>query len=311
MRCVALACAGALLLGAPSTASAWNAATHAWVARELLRKAGQVDAVELADRIYGANAFDLFNVHAAPPWRLVQAVLHDPANDAIFMPVWTQASTDVEVAFAFGFLSHNNAWGADHTAHVEGVTVPSGQGYVIDKAQRLAPAVTARLATLGIVLPPEVTLLVAHILVEQAVDDLLVASDLTLPGLLVQTAWTRDAADAELLASALAPGFAPYHGGEAAAGAFIRQAEAEQRLAVIGYGWAMGQPDSRRIIADATFSQAKEFLGLPEFLRPVLTGMIDDLVGQAMGLCAADYQAELMATKGWVNGQLASHGVAP
>ncbi|HET9553122.1 MAG TPA: hypothetical protein VFP50_09160 [Anaeromyxobacteraceae bacterium] len=310
-RLFALAFAGALLLGTPTSASAWNVGVHAWVARELHRKNPQVDAVELANRVYGATAFDLFTVRGSPMWRLAHDALHDPVDDAIFMPVWTEASTDVEVGFAFGFLSHNNAWGADHTAHIAGLTGGDGQGWIIAKAQQLVPAIEARLAPLGIKLPPPVTLLVGHILVEQAVDDLLVAEDPSIPDLLVQAAWTRDPADAELLARALAPGYAALLGDEAAAADFIKEAERLQRLTVIGYGWAMGQPNSRAIIASATFDQAKEFLGLPEALRPYLVPSIDALIGQAMVLCQDDYRDELMATKGWVNGQLASHGVAP
>ena len=39
---------------------------------------------------------------------------------------------------AFGFMTHNDVWGADSTAHHDGKTTYSqGTGYVIAKAQEL------------------------------------------------------------------------------------------------------------------------------------------------------------------------------
>ncbi len=73
-------------------------------------------------------------------------------------------------AFAYGFVSHNDLWGADVTAHHNGLTFGQGQGYVIAKAQALQLSLSAALASLGIVLPDAVALDLSHNFVEYGVD---------------------------------------------------------------------------------------------------------------------------------------------
>lgn len=309
-RSLALALAGALLVALPGGAAAWNAASHAYVARELHRAGGQLGEADLANRIYGANALDLFNAHFTTTWVTLQAMLHDPTGGASLAP-FEAAETDAEVAFAFGFASHGNSWGADSTAHRSGVTVGRGEGYVIAKARALAPILAPALAAYGMVLPDETLLLVSHILVEQAVDYLLVARDPSLPQLLVDTALARDAGTPELLVRAFAGAFAPVVGDEDAAADLLRAAEGEFRFSTMSYGWALAQPDARTLIAGGIGAQAEEFLDLDDGTGAFLVPLIDWAISQAEQLCAPDFARELAATTGWVNGRLASHGVAP
>ena len=70
-------------------------------------------------------------------------------------------------ALAYGFVSHNNLWGVDSTAHHAGRTVGLTEGYVIAKAKALGD--TAPLPPqLGI--PPEVAPTLYHAIVEAGVD---------------------------------------------------------------------------------------------------------------------------------------------
>lgn len=311
---VVLAFLAALLALAPSPAAGWNGATHAYVARELHRAHGRWHhhggGAALADRIYGANAMDLFNNDFTVVGQTVQQLLHDPARD-LFLSPWWAAETDAEAAFAFGFASHNNAWGADSTAHVDGLTNRGHEGWIIWKARLLAPGVAARLAPFGIVLPEPTLQLVSHILVEQAVDFLLVARDPTLPQLLVDTALARDAGVPDLLVRALANDLAPVVGSAEAAAALIRQDEALFRMDTLRYGTALGLPDGRLLVEQAIGDQAEAFLGLPDGTGAALQPVIHASIDEAMGLCARDFMRELRATTGWVNGRLARHGLRP
>jgi hypothetical protein len=309
-RLAALACAGALLVVAPAPVAAWNAATHAWLTRGPPGVCGPAAAQEQANRIYGANALDLFNNDFTVTGQTLQQLLHDPGRD-LFLSPWWAAETDAEAAFAFGFAAHNNAWGQDSTAHLDGLTNRLPEGWIIWKARLLAPGVAQRLAPYGIVLPEPTLQLVSHILVEQAVDFLLVARDPTLPGLLVDSALARDAAVPELLVRAFAGDFAPVAGSPEAAAALIRLDEALFRMDTVRYGSALGMPGGRLLVEEAIGQQAEAFLGLPPgtgaALQPVIHGAIDD----AMALCARDFMWELWATRLVIDWRLLRHGLRP
>jgi hypothetical protein len=305
---VALACAGVLLT--PATAAAWNAACHAWMARDLHGVCGRVTAQERANLIYGANAFDLFNNDFTVAGQTLQQLLHDPGSD-LFLSPWWAAETDVEAAFAFGFASHNNAWGEDATAHLDGLTNRGQEGWIVWKARLLAPGVAQRLAPFGIVLPEPTLQLVSHILVEQAVDFLLVARDPTLPALLVDTALARDEAVPELLARAFANDFAPVAGSPEAAAALVRQDEALFRMDTVRYGAALGLPGGRLLVEQGIGDQAEAFLGLPPGTGAALQPVIHASIDEAMALCARDFMWELWATKLVIDWRLLRHGLRP
>jgi hypothetical protein len=307
---VALACAGAVLTLAPAPAAGWNPATHAWLTRELRPGCSHADPAELAARVYGANALDLFNNDFTVVGQTLQQLLHDPARD-LFLSPWWAAETDVEAAFAFGFAAHNNAWGQDSTAHVDGLTSRGHEGWIIWKARLLAPGVARRLAPFGIVLPEPTLQLVSHILVEQAVDFLLVAREPSLPKLLLDTAAARDPGVPDLLSRAFAADFAPLVGSPEAAAARIAEAEAIFRASTMGYGFALGQPGGRLMVEAGIGQQAEDFLGLPAGSGAALQPVIHASIDEAMAFCARDFMWELWATKLWVNGRLLRHGLRP
>jgi hypothetical protein len=293
----------------PSPAQAWNAVSHAWVARDIHRASGQVSPAD-PNRLYGAGAPDLFQAHFSPPWAQLQAVVHDPGTAAL-LEVWMAADAGPERAFAFGMLSHGNGWGADSTAHLRSRTLGPDQGYVIAKAAALAPQLGPVLASVGMVLPEDVLLLVCHILVEQGVDLQLVADDPTIAPALLQAASVRDGSIPALLAEAWAGPFAPIVGSEAEAAEFVVTAEAIYRWTTAGYAWALTQPNGRALVVAGIANQAEEFLGLPPGAGAALQPLIDYGITLAMALTEGDWERELRASAGWVNGTLASHHVKP
>jgi len=305
---VALALVGALLT--PASASAWNAATHAWLAREQHRGCGQADEGALLTRVYGANALDLFNNDFTEIGQTLQQRLHDPSSD-LFLSPWWAAETDGEAAFGFGFASHNNAWGQDSTAHLDGRTNRGHEGWIVWKARLLAPGVAARLAPYGIVLPEPTLQLVSHILVEQAVDFLLVARDPSLPGLLMDSVMMRDGDVPDLLVRAFAADFGPIIGTPQETAHYITWGEFSFRWITAGYANALWQADARLQVAEAIGRQAEDFLGLPPGTGAALVPVIDAAIGDGMALCADDFMRELRATRGWVNGRLMRHGLRP
>ncbi|MCL4477241.1 MAG: hypothetical protein M1508_13645 [Nitrospirae bacterium] len=54
-----------------------------------------------------------------------------------FLKVWDASRNEVERSLAYGFVSHNDMWGADFTAHHSGRTYGQTEGYVIAKAEIL------------------------------------------------------------------------------------------------------------------------------------------------------------------------------
>src|SRR5512135_1195443 len=111
-------------------ALAWGWATHAYITFHLTKK-NRLDAA------YGAVAPDIFNNAFDNP--CLSGTMQDKMHQE-FLPVWTStvASKNARLkAGAFGFVSHNEVWGDDVTAHHSGLTYGQGEGYVIAKAEQL------------------------------------------------------------------------------------------------------------------------------------------------------------------------------
>ena len=120
-------CSCLLLVWGPARAFAWGGATHAYFARELGQ--GMLNSQE----IYGATVPDLFNLMLDLPY---YDYLADQTHYQ-YAQIKTRARRMGLDAFAFGFVSHNEGWGADYTAHRRGRTTRGG--YVITKSESLAP----------------------------------------------------------------------------------------------------------------------------------------------------------------------------
>ena len=113
-----------------SEAFSWGFATHAYIDDHLGKKGIRNNLNE----IYGGVMPDLFNTLFDYPEYLdflpVQTHLKS-------MKVWKASRGEVEKSLAFGFVSHNDRWGADFTAHHACQTCGQPFGYAYAKANVL------------------------------------------------------------------------------------------------------------------------------------------------------------------------------
>jgi hypothetical protein len=309
---VALVCAAAVLATIPSTALAWNAGTHAYIASELNKKSGLTDRQLLVNRLYGSNGPDLFNYAFSQPYLTLADYLHDYIVPDVPLALWNAAVASGDPAlieYGYGFASHDNTWGADATAHRDAITGDLREGYAVAKGKILAEVLRAALAQQQIVVPEDKLQLAAHVLTEIAVD-LQVKKNLD-PDIGAKLLGAVDGADPRiggLLATAYAPAFAPYLGGEAQAAGAIQAMEQIFRGILHSYAVALSQQDAFLPVAAWTAVLAESLLGMPAaMLQPLVVFGLD----QATALTAPDYQREIFATIGWVNGNLSSRAVSP
>jgi hypothetical protein len=161
---------GVIVCTSPGLSFGWGAATHAYLAKELGHEPGVMNLQEM----YGAVTADIFNLmyeyeHQDYLW---------VKTHYEFMKVVDEGKDDESRAFVYGFASHNEDWGADHTAHINSVGINSGEGYVVTKKKILAPqlklGMTLFLNSKGIAYTPELldelSLAIADSAVESAVD---------------------------------------------------------------------------------------------------------------------------------------------
>jgi hypothetical protein len=255
----------------PGRAHSWDPATHAYIEEHFYKKQGQLDDGVLYNRIYGANAIDIFNNNFTSPYLEFAAYLHDTTQNN-FLKVWEKAGTKAEKAFAYGFVGHNNTWGMDSTAHISGITYGRGEGYVIAKAHVLAVMLKPSLESqLGRELPDDVVVNICHYLVESGVDFLV-----------------RSPENAALL---------------------IAAAEGQFRYSMMLYGFALTQDNALDLVAEGMAAVGAEYLGMPGS-EAALVPVVKQGIFAAMTLCAPDFERELQASTGWVNGKLSSNGIS-
>lgn len=118
-----------LTLG-PTLVHSFNSATHIYIAEQVFPNCA--DKINL---YYGSIAPDLaLYVSNQDKWSTAFDDTHYDYKD-----LRPYAWSSIQKAFAKGWLTHNEEWGADHYAHIEytinGVT--SYKGYVIEKAESL------------------------------------------------------------------------------------------------------------------------------------------------------------------------------
>lgn len=162
----------------PAAAFSWSQASHAYIVDRLGARAGY----DNLDEMWGIVAPDFFNFifdpALCPGWVADQT--HGTYAET-FMKVWNAADTNAEQALAYGFVSHNQQWGADHPAHVSCLTCEpneQNEGYIIVKAKLLLnapvdpanPGQTFGKAFADLGMTQDMALLVAHGITEDAID---------------------------------------------------------------------------------------------------------------------------------------------
>jgi hypothetical protein len=295
----------------PGAAFAWDFATHAYIEAHLNKKKGQLKEDILNNRIYGACALDLFSNYFTSPYIEFHTYLHDPSQDN-FLNVWEDANSPMEMAFAYGFVSHNNAWGMDSTAHVSGITYGHGQGYVIAKAKELGVMVKPALeAGLGVPsLPDDTVVNICHYFVESGVDFLVRQLDPLIGNKLMIAALNRSNEVPGLLIDAYAADLSEAAGGLDKSSSIISSAEAHFQSSMIAYGSALMQDNALELVSRQMAVVGAAFLNLPPVYAPALEPLAKQGILAAMAICAPDFERELKASTGWVNGKLSANGIS-
>jgi hypothetical protein len=303
----------ALSILSPGRAHSWNPAAHAYMEEALCRKNGQMDDGFLHNRIYGANALDLFNNDFTAASLKFAAYLHDPNQDN-FLKVREAARSEGDKAFAHGFVSHNNAWGMDSTAHLSGITLGRGEGYVLAKANVLAVLLKPLLEEQLGPLSDAVVVDLCHYFVEAGVDFLVRRLDPAIGDKLMAAATYRTDEVPGLLARALKADFSTLLGiTEEDAAQLVLDAESDFRPSLWLYGAALAQEaeaEALDLVAEGMAKVGSEYLGLPEDWDTALTPTVRQGILVAMMLCSPDFEKELQATVTRANVNLNAHGIS-
>jgi len=301
-----------LACGVCSSAFGWGSATHAYIARQLGDGQGSADL----RAIYGAVLPDAFNVmfgdpYQGPLWTLTHYE---------FQRLVEQAQSEYDRAFAYGFASHNEAWGADQTAHISAIGDPIS-GYVVHKSDELAAILRSQVRfflLLNGVANPDAVLddllpTVTHSAVETAVDLLICRNeDPDIGRLLLLAAQTRGWSAPILLCNAYAAEFAATAGTtEAVASPLIVATEDEFRGQIELYGSVLAQEDPLDALAEQAADLAGQLLAAQQGLVvDVPSDLMKQIVTAASDVVADDYAAELAATITQVRQELESHAIA-
>jgi hypothetical protein len=319
----------AALILVSSAAYSWNFATHAYIADKI----GRFIPLIKANEIYGIMAPDIFNLDfSLMNDDVLRAYTHGipkddptvPASQA-FMAVWQKAVGPFQKAAAFGFVAHNDAWGADYVAHWKAIpslrAFPSPYqdqppGYIIALAVQLdkileTNGVWAGLGYYGISLTLSDRMMFTHNIVEYAGDILIKRADPLIGKKIYEAALLRTPEFPELLVKTFPPG----HSND------IGRAEEVFRQQMIQYGlllWNYNETTVIDVISGQLAGFAIQYLAFVTHQDPSnFSGLVGPLTGfahQAMDagvqICEkARYMDEVNLTALYVSLQLLLHRV--
>jgi len=288
-----------------SVAYPWGYANHAYVAGELNKRLGERNENE----VYGAMAPDMFNFSFGVPVYADGGLYYQ--LHYLFAQVWDQKKTGMEKGLGYGFISHNDLWGADYTAHHSGRTYGTDDGYVIAKAGDLF----AEAPELAMLVGDEAALELYHTFVEFGLEILAKRVDPMIGDKITSAALGRSPDFAGLLVDAYAEGFAPFFSDspELAAQVIIL-AEGEFRETMLLYGQMLMMDEETLLDALSAYLAgfADEYLAANGITLPPgidLVQVIHDYIQLSMMLCQDDYPTEIRATIRFVDGQMNLHGI--
>jgi len=291
-----------------SNAFCWGSATHAYIDDHL----GKRGVLKNINEMYGGMAPDVFNYLFDKPTYLGY-LCFQTHNE--FLKVWDASGFEKGEALAYGFVSHNDLWGADSTAHHSGLTFGTSEGYIIAKAYILTRILEQVPEYQALGLPEPVALEVSHNFVEAGVDILIKRIDPFIGKKIAASALRRSPEFPFLLLKAYAQDFSEYAGIRyLEAAKIITSAEREFRKTTVLYGQALMQDEATalQLISEQMAELSTVFLTaygveLPEGTD--LTPLIQFAIDQAMVICADDFAAEVTATINFVDQQLKLHGI--
>jgi hypothetical protein len=238
---------------------AFNPATHIFIAERVFPESSH--KIEL---YYGSIAPDLALYAPERKWL---TAFHDTHKDFIdFSPA---ALSPAQEAFAQGWLTHNEGWGADHYAHID-------PGYLIIKAETLIKVAENHLR---IDLHPEF----AQFAVEVAVDVLLKNDDAKLGEKLVEANLFRSQEDRKLLIDVLVDKERKTDW------VTLASKELTFRNLVGRYATALAlpTPQDKEALAQLGVQLAQEMYGITDFTKEQLLGLLNaaiDLCGDYRGI---------------------------
>jgi hypothetical protein len=256
-----------------------------------------------SQEIYGATAPDLFNLKFDSryyDYMVDQTHRHETT-------VRTKARKMGLDTFAFGFVSHNERWGADDIAHRKGRTTK--EGYVITKSRGLAVKLKSPLQGIlenaGVPSASFIAVIIAselaHPLIETAVDLLIKRNEDPFIGLeLFHSAQDRSPLIPDLLVSAYAKRLSRHQKlSYDEASQIIRDAEAEYQQMMSLYGEVFAQEESEAIqdLADqgATLIEGYIKSGIGKEVDVPLDVLID-FIHLAIQEVEGDYGQEIVST---------------
>lgn len=246
-----------LIIG-PSLVQAFNPATHIYIADKVFR-----NCRPKIDLYYGSIAPDLA-LYVPDPEKWPTAFDDTHYN---YINLSSYALRFSQKAFALGWLTHNEEWGADHYAHIE-YPLGGDKGYVIEKAELLSSQTG---------MDPEF----AHYAIEAGIDLLLKNDDPKLGEKLLKANLLRSRQDRQLLVEVL-----------------VRKESRTDRLTLAGAelifrnlvgqyaeALALSSPKDKEALAELGAQLALEMYGIEILPEEVL-----DLLNIAIGLCEQDYK---------------------
>jgi hypothetical protein len=307
-----IAVVGLIFLGVlalSSHAFGWGAATHAYIDSHLNEK-------DSLNAIYGGMVPDMFQYAFDNPCLSVE--LSDQTHHS-FMPAWDEASVLPSVppkALAYGFVSHNDTWGADSTAHRAGITFGQSQGYIIAKAHELKTILEQVPEYQSLQIPDSISLEISHELVEDGVDILVKRLDPTIGQKLMMSAMGRSKALPVLLAEAYAADLSSCLDiSYLEASRLITSTEADFRKNMVAYGALLRQDETTavQLLSQQVTELAAGFLAANGIEVPPgtdLTLLIEFAITTSMEICGDDFGAEIQATIALVKDNLISLGVS-
>jgi hypothetical protein len=285
----------------PASAFGWGAATHAWFARELGNQFGTLNMEEM----YGSMLPDLPNYMVDQS----QAAFLFQKTHYEFMAFVNKAQClgDISKASAYGFASHNEAWGADFTAHIDGIN--TGDGYVIAKSTPVALYISG---ILGRPADDPLVIYLAHSAVEFGVDLRVKRQmDTQIGARMLLSAVCRSPQIPLLLVSAYARDFAAATGmSYLKASAILLKTEADFRQLLMLYAGVLSKPATNDEDIMALAQLGVQLISEQSGITLPQAALENILVYVTEGSnILDDYQDELNKTLTFVDAGLSSQGI--
>jgi hypothetical protein len=296
-------------------AFSWGWAVHTYIDEQFNTKW----QIRNANLLYGGLTPDIFNYQ----FNTEALYMHDETHND-FMKVWEAAQSKPGKALAFGFVSHNEVWGVDSTAHRSGITFgqigtipghPEAGGYVVAKAYILKGILEQIPEFNALQLPEPVALEVAHELVEYGVDILMKQIDPMIGAKITKAALPPNPNFPLLLEKAYAEEFAAHFGiSYVDALKFFKSSERQFNQLMILYGQVLMQDDATAalLISQQLAELASAFLAANGIILPPgtdITPILQYGIMQSIDICKDDFSQEVFATSNFVYQQLGAHGI--